>query len=405
MRRSGKIAVLAPLLGVLIALAAPSFAAAETLSPTERRAQESLLRLSELPPGYVIGERPHCARSGAGVEEEVGGLVEEGERPPEPTGYDKFLEGNRLTTCVYPYERIYRPVGSPADPPRLDSFVMVTPSAAAAAAGLTVGDELAANVFELEGLRPGGQAPALGEGAHRFHDDQIRSGRREHLPGTVIVWRDGRTIAGILAGGGKPPLNDAAAARYAAIQQTSVETPRPFQQSEDEDIPTWLDNPRFGIPVYWLGEEFKLGRAEPSHFLRAEDRKLLEHPQTGERLSMQYEDVLSFDTWTPAGWRRFAKTGVGRRPWSWHCTRSRTIQLAHGHAVIYAAYRKDYATCPTAPPHDYFLAHAFLPGAVVTFGQPLCRLCEGELVPEFESFAGMEALVRGLRRWRPGETG
>ena len=115
----------------------------------------------------------------------------------------------------------------------------------------------------------------------------------------------------------------------------------------------------------------------------------------------------------PAG-GGFVKTGFAASTWklglNWQVTdeltlrgtRSRDIHLAQGDATIYAAYTKDFASCPGSAPHHFF-AEVHLPGVVVTIGAPICRTCESGTM-SYGSLGGMEAVVRGLRRWRPGET-
>jgi hypothetical protein len=397
MKRSGKIAVLTALIGMAIALASPLAAGAETVSPAERLAQESVLRLPELPEGYVLGEW-FCG--GPSVPSEDEGILEQEEEIP-PTPYEAFVEKNHPTVCSFPYERLYRPPGSPAGPPVLHVFAMVTPSAAAATAGLGVGAELATSAFNLEGPDLVNPAPQVGEAARLFRVRSYRYWQRENLTGSAVLWRDGRILAGVFAAGGAPVANDRTANHYAAVQRAVIENPRPYVEAETEDIPTYLDNPNLGVPVYWLGKEFRSGPRSTSYFLGAYPRGYY-RMATEQRMTTQYNTEIWLDSWTPKGWRKFAKTEVGRRQWSWHCTRSRDVKLPHGHAVIYAAYRKDEATCPSSAPH-HFIAHVFLPGAVVAIGQPLSRYSQGDLGPEFESFKAMENVVRGLRRWRPGD--
>jgi hypothetical protein len=397
MKRSGKIAAPLALVGALIALATPISAAAETVSPAERLAQESVLRLSELPAGYVLGEW-FCGRPPK--ESEYEGIYErEEENPPSP--YEAFVDKNEPTICYFPYERLYRPAGSPSGPPVLEAFTMVTPNAAAADAGLGVGAELVTSVFDLGSPGAVRPTPPVGEAARLFRGRLLRHWQRADLPGSVELWRDGKILGGIFAAGGAPVANDVTANHYAAVQQTVIESPRPYQEAEAEDIPTYLDNPNLGVPVYWLGKEFKSGPRLTSYFLDAFPRGYYRMAKE-QRMTTQYNTDLFLDSWTPAGWRMFAKTEVGRRQWTWHCTRSRTVKLPNGHAVIYASYRTGYATCPSFKPH-HFIAHVFLPGAVVAIGQPLCRYCQGDLGPGFESFKAMESIVRGLHRWRPGE--
>jgi hypothetical protein len=407
-KRSGKIAAVAALTGLLVALGVVLFgapvAAAEGLTPAERRAQESVLRLDELPAGYALGEDFYCGSPPRPSEDE--GIYEREEHKP-PAPYEAFLDRYDPTTCFFGYEQIYRPAGEPAGPLTVYAFTLATPSVAAATEGLAPGkvsNELASWSIGVEGLYPAGTAPALGEAALSFHTNLFHSYRRTHLAGTLVLWRSGKLIAGIFAGGAQVSVNDAAAAHYAALQQALVEAPRPYEESEAESIPTYFGNPDLHVPVYWLGKEFKPGeRSGTSYFLSASAGRQLEHPETGMQLSVQYNTELFVDSWTPGGWRRFSKTEVGRRQWTWHCTRSQTVRLPEGHAVIYASYRTGYKACPDFPP-KHFSAHVFLPGAVIAIGEPRCRYCQGFLSPQFDSFRAMKAIVHGLRRWR-GDAG
>jgi hypothetical protein len=414
MRRSGAIAAKVSVLAVLTALGAvlaeAPRASAEPPPPSERQALDSILRLAELPTGYVLGGRHFCDEPRRPSEEEGGFL--EGEERTQPTPYDTFLGHTATSSCVFAYERLYQAPGAPAGSPVIFSFTLATPSVAAATEALADGQlskelgaaEVAVATVE-RGFRAAGSPPALGEGSRRFRTDHFYWDDLADAPGTLVIWHQGKLVAGILAGGARPAVNDAAADRYGALQQKLVEAPRPYDEAEGEDVPTFLGNPNLGMPVYWLGKEFNPGNgAATSHFVRADARERLTHPGAARQMSIEYDNELYLDIWTPGGWRRFSRTEVGRRQWSPHCARSRTVKVPEGDAVISAAYGKDRATCPRFAPHQ-FSAHVFLPGAVVAIGESLCSAtdCESNLGPQFNSYAAMEALVRGLHRWRPGE--
>ncbi|MGH2938660.1 MAG: hypothetical protein ACRDPE_11130 [Solirubrobacterales bacterium] len=163
-----------------------------------------------------------------------------------------------------------------------------------------------------------------------------------------------------------------------------------------------LKNPDLGSPVYWLGRIFRHHDGSgPSTFLYALGRDELARPLPGQMSQIIYTPELILDTWKPEAWRRFARTTVGKALWTWRCTRSRSVQLPRGRAVIYASYRRDYSTCPTSRPRHYS-AHVFLPGAVVAIGEATCATCLGN-APAYESFGPIGTIARGLRRWRPGE--
>jgi hypothetical protein len=404
MKRSGKIVAVAALTSLLIALssafASVPPAVAETLSPAERRAQESVLRLAELPAGYVLDSSWYCGPPSRPSEEE--GIYEREEHRPL-TPYEVFLDRAEPSICIFPYEHLYRPRGAPGGPPVIYSFALATPSVAAAIEGLAVGKELATRAIQQQGLFPVDPPPILGEAALRFHTNLVKLSGHTHLGGTVVLWRDGAIIAGVFAAGSKDAIDDEAAERYAAAQQAIVEAPRPYEESEAEDIPTFLGNPNLGVPVYWLGKEFKPGGGlGTSYFTGAYPADDLYYSLSGRRMRANYNDELFLDSWTWRGWERFSRTLLGRRQWSWRCTHAESVHLPHGYAVIYASYRTGYETCPSFAPH-HFSAHVFLPGVVIAIGEPLCRYCQGDLGPRFDSFRAMKALVRGLRRWEPGD--
>ncbi len=417
MKRSGAIAVVAAVSALLMALGAflagSSRAGAEPPAPTERQALDSVLRLAELPTGYVLGGRQFCDEPRRPSEEEAGGIrLEEGEEPAPPTPYDVFLAHTATSSCVFAYERLYRAAGTAAGSPAVFSFVLATPSVAAATEALAdgrlsmeLGAKAVSDATVEDGFRAAGPPPSIGEGSRRFRTDHFYFDEIKDTPGTMVVWRQGKLVGGILAGGAKPAVNDATAARDGALQQKLMEAPRPYDEAESEDIPTFLGNPNLGVPVYWLGKEFSPGHGiEGDPFVRADARERLDHPGAGRRMSMEYRNELYLDSWTPSGWRKFARTKVGRQM-SPHCARSRTVKVPEGHAVIYSAYGKDRVTCPRFAPNQLF-AVVFLPGAVVAVGESLCTasVCESNLAPEFSySFANMAALARGLHRWKPND--
>jgi hypothetical protein len=129
--RSAKIAAVFSLAGLLVTLTlvfgSALSMAAEPPGPAELRAQESVLRLTELPTGYVLIGRHFC--SAQRPNEEAGGIVVEAGGPKAPpTPYEVFLAHNATSSCVYAYERLYGPAG----PTVVFSFTLRTPSVAAA---------------------------------------------------------------------------------------------------------------------------------------------------------------------------------------------------------------------------------------------------------------------------------
>lgn len=202
---------LAPFLLVLaVAVYWARPAAAEHISAAEQRAQESVLRLAELPPGYVLGGDWYCGAPSRPSEEE--GIFEREEHNP-PTPYEAFLERNDPTVCWFSYEQLYRPVGEPEHPEEVASFAFVLPSATAATEALAsakVSKELGTYITRTEGLYPIGSPPPVGEASLLFHTNLFRAWGRTHLAGSLVLWRDGNIIAGTYAAGAKIGIDDAA---------------------------------------------------------------------------------------------------------------------------------------------------------------------------------------------------
>jgi hypothetical protein len=360
-----------------------------------RLAAESLLRLTDMPPGFVA-EEGVCGEPRHPSENE--GIYERREDIP-PTPEETFVKKTGTVFCRAGYSRLYRAPGTGATPVRVISLALVTPSAAAAAEGLALGPELVEETIHVSGFSAG-VAPAIGEAARQFDTVQASSKQRVGTPGVLLLWRQGATIGGVFAAAATPSLSASAAATYAQRQQDYLIEPRPYLPAEGEDMRTFLDNPDLTVPVYWLGPDFK-PKGEPETTFEAAFPDGRFTPMPGRQLSVEYTDGPTLDTWTRPGWAKFAKTAVGRRQWSWHCTRSRSVKLPHGHAVLYAAYRKDQKTCPGRPP-KHFSAHVFLPGVVIAIGEPFNRWSQGYGAGAYESWRGLEAIVRRLHRWRPG---
>jgi hypothetical protein len=404
MERSKAIAAVVAVAGLCVALLAPAAGAAEPLlfepgyveSPAATLALEATLRLTDLPAGFVLGPEVFCGEPRRPSENE--GIYEREEHLP-PTPSEAFIEATKAPICTVEYERLYRAAGAGATPSLVQSFALATPNPQAAARGLALGAELFEYTLEVGGLAAAGPAPAIGDEARLFHTDRARFRRLSGLPGTLVLWRQGRVIAGVFAVSMKTAVSDAAAEAYAASQQTYVTAPRPYLEGEAEDRTTYLDNPNIKVPIYWLGPAFEPKGLPATYFERAVGGEELVLRIPGRELLVQYSNYRDLDTWTPSGWAKFSQTAVGKRQWSWHCTRSESIRLPHGHAVIYGSYKRDYGTCPNSPP-QHFSAHVFLPGAVIAAGEPFGRYGQGEIYG-YESWRGMKAIARGLRLYRP----
>jgi hypothetical protein len=388
-------AVIAGLAGGAAA-AEPEFFAPAPRTAAETLAAESLLRLPDMPAGFVLEEEDFCGQP-RDKSENYDVLEQEEDLPPTPQ--EAFIKRSGSVFCIVGFERLYRAAGTGATPLRLDSFAFTTPSAAAAAEGLALGPELIDETLFAEGF-DAGVAPAVGEEARQYDTALPGSRRFAGKAGVLLMWRQGSTIAGVFAVAPSPVVSVATAATYAARQQSRVLSPGPYLPGESEDRLTFLENPEIDVPLYWLGPTFQGRGGRPTFFDGAFTSGSWLQPMPFRELSVLYFNFLKLDTWTRSGWAKFTKTATGRIWWTWRCTRTRSLKLPDGHAVIYGSYRKKVKTCPSRPP-EHFTAHVFLPGVVIAIGEPARPGSLGDGDGAFESWRGLESVVRGLRLWRP----
>lgn len=389
---------LAALLAPGAGAAEPSFFGQEVSgSPSARLASESILRLTDMPAGFVREEETQCREPRD--KSENYGIYERREHLP-PTAEEAFFKKTHPGFCVIGYDRLYRVAGTGATPIDVVSFAFATPSAAAAAEGLAVGPGLVEYTLDTGGFAAARMpSPQIGEEARLFITNHGRAPGLANLPGTLLIWRQGAMLAGVFALATKAEVSGAAAGEYAGRQQEHVLAPRPFLGSEVEDTPVYLNNPNIKVPIYWLGSAFG-GHGLPLTYFDgayAGEGRFGQLP--GRELSVDYTDGPFFSTWTRSGWAKFAKTKLGRRQWSWHCTRSKTLKLPHGRAVVYAAYLEDFATCPRRKP-EHLSAHVFLPGVVIALGESTSLSGQGFL-GGFGSQPNLEAAIRALRLYQP----
>lgn len=337
-------------------------------------AEETALRLPDLPSGYRVGDDSGC-----------GPWDPEGASPKVVRLIVKYWpEG-----CTFQYERLFQ-VPGPETAPLVESESTAFPNAQSAEQGfavLTRGDGKGGEDKPKEILPP----PALGESARFFHSNDVLVEGKPRRPGSILFWRQGALISVLLVAGRAPAANDRIALRLAGLQQARVEAPTPYTEAEQDDTEVALDNPALGVPVYWLGPSFAPGLGLPA----AELEEVLVPPgPPGEKVALWYEG-LTVDAWTRASWKRLQHSTLGPLNRKQRCTTVTRVPLDNGHADVFATYAKDYRRCPKRAPDRYF-AIAHLGSMVIGIDLALCTQCLHGGGP-FNSLAGMKAAVRSLR--------
>lgn len=378
MARRGKRAVgalAAALLAVVVLPAAP--AAGANQGPSGKlvaAAEERVLRLHDLPPGYVIVDSSCEAWSPA--EEDRGPL-------------DRWILKYWPEGCDFSYEQLFQVPSLSPSPPVAVAQVTNTPSEASAEIGFgLILRELAADIE----VKDGGSV-SIGPAGPVAHIFRVRF--RSSF-GTAIFWRQGRLIAGVASHGMKPPENDQAALHLAQVQQGRIDAPSPYTEAERDDREVPLDDPGLKVNVYWTGNPFRPGHGLPA--TKLEKAFKIEGPLAGppgQKLNIYYED-FSLGTWTRQSWKRYKQGVVGARNLRARCARTTTVPLERGQAIVYAGYRRvRLRACPDGPPDRYW-AVAHIGREVVGVNFPNCIACFGPESGPYDSLRGMKAILRGL---------
>jgi hypothetical protein len=360
-------------------------AAERPAKPAAHPALDSLLRLHDLPLGYVFllpieGERRDDLRYACSA-------LAPGN--PEPK-VRAFVNKYSPAGCFTLYVRAYTvPGGTPA-PQLAGSAALDTGSVESATAALNVAAEILGHLFDDQALREVAPPQTVGEATRLFHwsPDPLFG----FLPdGSLLAWRSGKVAAIVFAAGRTSARADSAALTLALRQQTHIEHPTPYTPAERDDLEVLLDNPRLKFPVLWLGRALS-----PGHGLgRVRLEEAFADPfasRDDEDTSLYYTRGITVSSWREKRWDPQQDGPKGSR---WDCTVSRRIELPDGIALLYASYLKDFASCPHHPRH-HFTAVVHSHGmATVIKVDPLASAANAR--GKYTSLGGLATLARNLQ--------
>lgn len=337
-----------------------------------------LVRLHELPPGYLVDEELGC----------FGYFPQEGAEPP----LAEFAERYRPTGCEAEYGRLYPVPNKGGNPPTVRSLVIDLGTAEGLQEAEGILPELVGRT--MTGNIPPDEHPvevSVGKNTRLFRTAHANA-LGKTVPGSLITWQQGTLIGTTLVGGKDRATNDRLATRFARLQARHMRNPTPYPARARDDLLVPLGNPQLKLPVYWLDRRFDAAGAKLE--LTAVQAKLREgEAPPGTKIELWYSDAaLRIDTWTPASWERYTETKLGRIFLTWRCTEATTVPLASGQATIYRGYSRDHAVCPGKPP-DVVTAVVQRDGVVLGLNLPPCYTCTEPILTAAE----IEAAVQGLR--------
>ncbi|HVO54061.1 MAG TPA: hypothetical protein VMT37_06570 [Solirubrobacterales bacterium] len=398
------------LLGVLAALSVALFLgdsssdaeAASGYRPPRVDQTQMLLRLHDLPTGYVNG----YLGEGRGEDGILCESLRQSRSTPAPLA--RFVGAFRPKGCIAAYDSVFTAPGEEPRAPLVYSGAMALGSDAAADAAWRLVPTLLSRVTKHQRIPASEPSPLrVGSEARLFHTTAVpfTYGR----PGTkasFLAWRSGNVVAVIMAISDSFAETDATVAEMAPRQQAHVRKPTPYTAPERYDGEVVLDDPEVDVPVYWLGRTFMPGgelisnRLYGAYYQREPQPEIQGHGplELGEAPSGQLTlGYFNFQlmTWTSESWSVFADSASARALTGWHCTQKRTISLPDRTATIFLGYAKNYGTCPAKKPS---IASAWVDvgGVKVVVNPPTCPKGCFFHTP-YDSYAGMEAIVRGLK--------
>jgi hypothetical protein len=393
--------VLVALTAVLVAgLAAIALAAAGS----NQREAAQLLRLTDLPLGYVTNE----LEEDRGKVAECRPLTEPGDAPSQML---RFVHRFHPHGCIFGFTFSYGEPEARRNPLLVGTGVLDARSAAEANAGWKVVPEM---LGRLLGANPPQRtkAPAkVGSATRLFHARTAIIGIGAKAPISFLVWRSGKTLAAVMTAGRPFAIDDAAALLLARHQQARMAKPTPLTIADNYDAEVALENPALDLPVYWLGRHFATGGpvADASLYSswfvakptpeRQEESGSFEGPLPKLRLTYSNPVNLTLSTWGPQDWPVYTRSRTAKALVTWKCTQTRTVEVPGGTATIYLGYDQDYAKCPSRKPRSVT--------AWVKFGEEMvvvdAPFAADSVEPDspWGSFGAMETVVKGLRLRTP----
>lgn len=363
---------------LIVAAAALGLGAAAGTAATAAYAPADLaLRLSDLGPGYEMDD-PSCDPL----------ELEGGRAAPQLRGLAMRFPNRG---CQLGFRRRWTVPGAPPSAIAVTSTTFVFRDTAGPAAAILHPRAIASLLLgaPIDDYELADQTPQLGDQATML---------RTADGYTVTVWRSGSVLASVAAASRRVAVADEAALRLSAAQQARIVTPTKLRPGENDDLAVTLDDPRLGVPVYWLGRHVPADRGRPP--LKLLDDPLLSTGRFQPRVDLNYSapggrSGVDVALWKPRTLRRAFHADAQRGI----CFRRFDGRIANAHATIYGSYEPPRRRCEPGPP-EVLSAVAFFDGVAVTLDASGCYGCGGRRAP-YDSVAGLRILLRTLQPRTP----
>jgi hypothetical protein len=369
---------------VALCIAGMTGSAAEAASDPEHVP----LRLSDLAAGYQVGDDSGCALD----------LVDE----DTPRVLIELARNHSPRICAMEFERLWVEPGRPPGPALIESTVSAFDDVAGAEAGFEARRELLAYLTgQSRGSFDPRPAPApMGDAVAVFSTDDALVRGRVNRPGVAVMWRTGALLSSIFVAGRVETAGEEQALALARTQQGRIEAPTPLSPQENDDRLVPLDNPRLGVPVYWLGERFDPPGALPALTVGDTSGPIGRFGGPGWRARIDYSGSgpggVMLGLWTTRAFERYKRSRIGRLVRPQRCGSFERVDMPFGRGVVKARYERPPKRCGRRAPDRYF-AVLRVDGAVVTVNVPFCLLCRPQPGDPYNTQAGVRAVLQALQ--------
>ncbi len=303
------------------ALRLPTWPPPPELIPGGVDPEDLLLRLSDLPPGYLIGDDSGCGPwySTEGSSAEV----------------EEFLYGRWPGVCIREFEQ-YTDSRPSDQPPLIESLVIIFGGGEDAELGLAAAGLLIPQLSQTGSADWREMQASDGSSLLRAQGAYVRTS--DSTEAYAAVRRDENVVSIVIVAGVDGLAGEQAALDYLAKQHERLTTPTTARADELDDLEVPLDRPNLAVPVYWLGRTFEPGGDLPSLELVASWGPLKPGGGPGWNVELDYSSGVKIGIWERESWAAFKATDFGRAVWDAPCAELTLLAVDGGRAEIYGGH-------------------------------------------------------------------
>jgi hypothetical protein len=363
--------------------------------------EDIVLRLSDLPAGFKMGDDTACGPLGTeGMGPQLKALT---------------LQDHPLA-CYRQFERPHVS-GDPGRVELIESTAVIFSSGTRASAALASLEGL----LQYLGTESAGSATTqvqIGDESRTLLVRELNSDEK----GILIAWRSGPVLSYVRIGGlpSGNPLDYAA--DLARIQQARVLHPVPASPADTDDRAAALDRPALGVPVYWLGLDAAPSGTLPGLKLARSEGPIARGSGPGHSVQIEYEAdpgkvAVILTIWRRDAWDSYLGSQLGDLATAPPCHQPRVIQLADRRIEVHPPSVPGLNPTPAPPttpalgPQSFtatpvatsatlcppgYVGHVYFQDAVVAINIPFCMTCVTPQGP-YNSDEGIETSARALR--------